>query len=223
MKRGQRGYGEPRSNLVSNREERTGKALSAFRMVDQDSSSLIGGLLIELASTEEIPELREVPQTHKVFSFDPRLIHKRFNAGFIAGAKFGQLQQRIKHSELIKTEGTIDDASLGALAIGGDRRTVLVGVVSEAVQNERAAFYSSLAQVGVTGFTLDGKIAGQRNNKVPQIKIAKFAAPVTKGDEPDVLDVVRVGLDVQIGLSGGKDQLMLGPLQIRAHQPTRKN
>lgn len=46
------------ANLRADRENRGGRVLKVFRRVDDDSRSIIGGALAELAQSEDIPPLR---------------------------------------------------------------------------------------------------------------------------------------------------------------------
>jgi hypothetical protein len=155
MPRRSRPRNDPRSNLVANSEQRPGKVLSAFRKLDSDSSSLIGGIVGELASSGDIPELKSIPYGHRAFVFDPKLLDRRFNRGFIAGAKLVELNCRVKET-YVDLDDTIE-ASIGRVILLPDRRrTLLAEVVSPRLIAERKNFYAALAHVGIVGFTADG-------------------------------------------------------------------
>lgn len=203
---------------MPNKTDRPGKILSAFRKVDSESSSLIGGVLGDLMGSEDIPVLRNIPTGHRAFVFDPRLLDKRFNKGFIAGVQFERLRSRV---DVVDThhDDTLS-ARIGEVVLLPDkRRTLLLELIAPELTEERRAFYASLAHIGISGFTVDGHISGRRNVGNPTISIGTFAQPVSKANEGDILDAVATSIEVSFASYGG--DVELGPLEVRTFSPGR--
>lgn len=198
-------------------DQSPGKILSAFRKVDSDSSSLIGGALGSLESSNDIPRFKNIPLGHRAFVFDPRLLDKRFNRGFIAGAKFVELSKRVHETCLIDSREDLQ-AKVGEVALlANNRRTLVVELESSALDHERASFYEALAIVGIKGFTGAGKVSGTRKNKPVAVAIGTFSQPIAMHHEPEIIEAVTTALE--LNLSEYDSCVELGELEIRTYSP----
>lgn len=192
-----------------------GKILSAFRKVDSDSSSLIGGALGSLESSNDIPQFKNIPLGHRAFVFDPRLLDKRFNRGFIAHAKFVELSKRVHESSLVDSRIGLRAEIGGVALLANNRRTLVVGLESSALDHERASFYEALAFAGIKGFTSTGKVSGTRKNKPVTVAIGTFRQPVAMDRESEIIEAVTTALE--LNLSEYDSYVELGELELKTY------
>ena len=99
------GFRRPRDggDLRSDQEVRGGRTLKAFRNFEEEATSLIGGALLDLSHSEDVPTLSTLAVC-TAYIFDPRIMPKNFNEAFISGTQFGRISAQIEHNESIGTQ-----------------------------------------------------------------------------------------------------------------------
>ncbi len=206
-----------RSGLQANQESRGGRVLQAFRKVDRDSSELIGGGLLELIRSGDLPDLKTA-YGHRAFVFDPRLTPKNVNPSLIAGYEIGKLVVRIQNTDKCSEEGY--EVNLGQAALLPlNRRTIVVPVESEKLKAERREVYRILGESGIKGFTAQGTQKGRRI-ETPTIAIGNFTQPISKQDEPSLLSAIDEALGYQLSTSiTDPPCVTLGELEIKSYKP----
>lgn len=206
----------PRSTFEANKEKRGGRVLKIFRMVDADQAQLIGGGLLDLSRSGDIPEIK-TQYGYKAFVFDPRLMPKGTGSAFLAGFEVGRITADVEHSDRLIDNGYSSPFGEPQL-LGRNRKTLLLPLTAERLANEREAVYSILGKHGVAGFTTDGKQRGHRP-MLPTVAIGSFAQSVGKAAEYDVVEAVNTTIEVQ--LMEYDQRLQLGQLQVATYQANR--
>jgi hypothetical protein len=194
-----------RHNPQAHREKQS-RFLKAYRMVDEDSSNAIAGVIHELALDGELPKMTDIPHRHRAFILDPRLVKKEFKSGFTAGYEFNRARDRIQNRDS-------DDrlhASIGKIIFlsGSNQRYRHIGMYvqsSEAVE-ERKEVYRILNETGLSGFT-EKKI---RRPGSPLIILGTTIEPVYDKEERNEYQVkIETGLIIHQAT-----ELTLNELQI---------
>lgn len=206
----------PRSTFEANKEKRGGRVLKIFRMVDRDQASLIGGGLLDLSRSGDIPDIK-TSHGYSTFIFDPRLMPKGTNPAFLAGFEVGRITADVEHSDRL-----IDDGYSSAFGepqlLGRNRKTLLLPLTAERLAVERAAVYGILGKHGVAGFSAEGKQRGYRP-KPPTVAIGTFEQAVSKAAEGDVVEAISTVLDMQ--LMEYDQKIQLEELRVATYQDGR--
>ncbi len=179
-----------RHNPQSQREKQS-RFLKAYRVVDEESSSAIAGVVRELELDGELPPMTDIPHRHRAFILDPHLVKREFKSGFRAGFEFSRARDRILNREK-------DDslpASIGKIAFlgGSNQRYRHIGMYLQSPEaiEERKAMYRILGDAGLNGFT-PKKI---RSPGAPLIILATTVEPVHDRDERNRIEgVIETGL-----------------------------
>ncbi len=199
--------------LESDREKQGGKIVKAFRRVDPEHASYIGGMLSELVQSGDIPAMNTA-QGMQVFSLDPRRFSRKFNIGFLAGVQVGKFTTQIEASETIDNNQCLD-VKLGLPSLlTTKRQAVLAPVISNLLMKEILDINRMLADNGAKGFKPNGELKGHRSI-IPKLFLGNFAEPLSKKAEPDVMDAIAVGMAV-LPMSIN-DELCLGELEFRTY------
>lgn len=209
-------YPRGSAELRADREHRNGRVLKVWRRVDEDDTSLVRGALTELVASGDLPTMRHTTKVD-AFIFDPRLMPRNFNAGFVSGYQFGRVLDGIRHAECANDEGYA--VKLGRIGLLPNRRTVLAQLDSERLRAERKSIYAIMGASGVKGFTEEGERRHRSSVGTPSIVIGTFEQHVPRVDEEEFLDVITAGVEVSLASANGAVKVGLGPLEIKAYQP----
>lgn len=222
-----------RSALKANREDRNGRVLKAFRRVAQDDVELIGGGLMELSESHDIPKLKPQRRGLQAFIFDPRLMDRNTNSALMAGFQIGRLVTALDNDLAIDRDEGYDVEIKSCSLQGHNRTTVLAELQSDRLTKEREAIYSILGSHGIKGFSTDGKRKGHRNKETITFPIGTFDNPIPKNDrkidgriiaegENKIMEKIEDTLIIQLGSSAADlPVISLGELEIMAYSPGR--
>lgn len=211
--RRQGGFSDRGASLEANREKRGGRVLKIFRRVDAEQTQLIGGGLLDLAKSGDIPEV-QTSLGYQAYIFDPRLMPRGTNPALMAGFEIGRIAADVEHSDRLIDTGYGSEFGDPQL-LGRNRRTILLPLVSERLAQERAAVYSILGKHGVAGFSSAGVQHGHRP-KPPTIAVGTFTQPLSKAAEGAVVEAIDTMLAVQ--LVQYDTQIQLGELEVASYQ-----
>ncbi len=190
-------------------QEKRGKVLKAFRMVEEDSSLGISGVVRNVPSDDEnFPRFSDVPGRHKIFVLDPRIVRREFNSGFQAGYDFGRAKRRIESH----TEEDPDQifGRIGKVVLLGPknhgRKIVAAYIESSELRKERKALYQTLGDAGLRGFNKKE----HRTPPSPVIVLAHLEQPVfTEQERKYVAGAVEDALFIHHA-----HEFTMGPLQV---------
>lgn len=148
------GNASRRFSSEANREKRNNRVIKAFRLVDKESSSLISGIVRELESSESLPKLKVIRNTHQAFLLDPHSVNRQMSMGFNLGFHAAVAIEKARQSSSYAEKSV--PAKIGEFAIVGDgknrRRYVIAYLESVQLKEERRLLYESLAKHGFFGF-----------------------------------------------------------------------
>jgi hypothetical protein len=212
-----KGYARSRrSGLEPNQESRGGRLLKAYRQVASDSAGLVGGCILDLCNSNDLPNIEMISQP-RAFVFDPRLMPRNVNLALTAGYKIGTLQSQIKNADNCPDEGY--DVDLGSSALLRGNRTIVVPVESNQFTTERNEVYGILSKSGIKGFTSKGTRKGYRI-ETPRIAIGNFSQPLSHKDKIRVLGIIDDALSFQLAPNlEAKPSVALGELVIQEYRP----
>ncbi|MDQ3123627.1 MAG: hypothetical protein M3Q14_03010 [bacterium] len=205
------------SYLRANQENRRGRILKVWRRVEEDDASLMSGALSELFHSEDIPEVKRTSKMD-AFIFDPRLMPRNFNSGFISGYQFGRVLDRISNAECINDDGYT--VAMGGIGLLANRRTILMRLDSERLTQERQEIYAILGRSGVKGFTEDGHRRQRRSIGTPTLVLGNFVQQISKADEGMIKEVIETSVEGSLVSANGNPDINLGPLDIKAYNPS---
>lgn len=202
-----------RTELLANKEQRTGKILKAFRVVDDEQSDMLNGILIDWVREGELPPINNYPNVHTAFVLDPRLTGKSFNNGFVAGAAAAFSIARRNLEEHERESDHEVDARIGAIKFARNRKMFMAELESEKLLDERQAIYEALGDAGIRGF-LPGNARKKQRITPPTIVLGTLQSPLSYDQEAQFADTLGTAFDAH-----GMTSLSLGKLVIKGYQP----
>ncbi|MFT4532221.1 MAG: hypothetical protein ACI9T8_000232, partial [Candidatus Saccharimonadales bacterium] len=117
------------------------------------------------------------------------------NKGLSAGVQLGRLSVKVENAENISDEGFpvhFGDASI----LRGKRRTLLLPIESDRLEDEVKGCFEILSNEGVKGFTSAGGRKGHRFQS-PTLAVANFDTPLSHDAESDCLGAIDESLQLR--------------------------
>lgn len=160
--------------------------MQAYRVLDEEGSSALAGVIRDLEGDNTLPTLKSVPGSHRAFLLDPHTVRKEFSSGFRSGFSYAKARDKIYKRERADEDDTIQ-AKVGKISIlgsTGKHRIIAAFVESAEMVAERQAIYSILGAEGLRGFNKKE----YRNPGAPLLVLATLLEPVHDRDEREKLE-----------------------------------
>lgn len=190
-------------SLEADVEKRNPKVLKVYRVMEQEDSDKIAGVVRDISrDDDEFPLLARIHTRHTAYILDPRIVRREFKTGFEAGYNFRGTVDNVEES--IEDSSDLAEAKVGTIIFPGNtRRLIAAYLESEQLRKERKAIYRELGKSGLKGF----RRAEHKNPPMPLVVLAQAKAPISSDQMSMVKDVIGDALAIH-----GAERVTFGPI-----------